>query len=209
MSGSAGSQQWDTHAHYSLLLHMPCLPLCGNTLPPRAPHALFLSAVGARRAPLPTRCRQLPAYGGEAALRGAFFNSLKEAAHICRGSAQRVMEMAAGAQVGHPGPRAGRRDAGSRTVEAPAPGCCCCVWPMIQCHQGHVPIAPPLHAASPPPDPPTPPPPAGGPVAPGAGRQPAAVPAHHGAAAAGAGGGARPRPGRCACAAVHKEGCGR
>lgn len=42
--------------------------------------------------------RQLPAYGGEAALRGAFFNSLKEAAHICRGSAQRVMEMAAGAQ---------------------------------------------------------------------------------------------------------------
>ncbi|KAL4430838.1 hypothetical protein ABPG75_006094 [Micractinium tetrahymenae] len=42
--------------------------------------------------------RQLPAYGGEAALRGAFFNSLKEATHICRGSAQRVMEMAAGAQ---------------------------------------------------------------------------------------------------------------
>ncbi len=43
--------------------------------------------------------RQLAAYGGEAALRGAFFNSLKEAACIARGSAQRVMEMAAGAQV--------------------------------------------------------------------------------------------------------------
>ncbi|PSC68877.1 autophagy 5 [Micractinium conductrix] len=42
--------------------------------------------------------RSLPAYGGEVALRGAFFNSLKEAAHICRGSAQRVMEMAGGAQ---------------------------------------------------------------------------------------------------------------
>lgn len=41
----------------------------------------------------------LPAYGGEAALRGAFFTSLKEAAVVCRGSAQRVMEMAAGAQV--------------------------------------------------------------------------------------------------------------
>ena len=41
----------------------------------------------------------LPAYGGEAALRGAFFTSLKEAAVVCRGSAQRVMEMAAGAQA--------------------------------------------------------------------------------------------------------------
>lgn len=41
----------------------------------------------------------LPAYGGEAALRGAFFTSLKESAVVCRGSAQRVMEMAAGAQV--------------------------------------------------------------------------------------------------------------
>ena len=49
--------------------------------------------------PSPVR-RMLPAYGGEAALRGAFFSSLKEAAVVCRGSAQRVMEMAAGAQVG-------------------------------------------------------------------------------------------------------------
>ena len=47
--------------------------------------------------PSPVR-RMLPAYGGEAALRGAFFSSLKEAAVVCRGSAQRVMEMAAGAQ---------------------------------------------------------------------------------------------------------------
>ncbi|PSC68885.1 autophagy 5 [Micractinium conductrix] len=42
--------------------------------------------------------RSLPAYGGEVALRGAVFNSLEEAAHICRGSAPRVMEMAGGAQ---------------------------------------------------------------------------------------------------------------
>ncbi|PRW58258.1 autophagy 5 [Chlorella sorokiniana] len=42
--------------------------------------------------------KMLPAYGGEGALRGAFFSSLKEAAVVCRGSAQRVMEMAAGAQ---------------------------------------------------------------------------------------------------------------
>jgi autophagy-related protein 5 len=42
--------------------------------------------------------RMLPTYSGEAGLRAAFFNSLKEAACICRGSAQRVMEMAAGAQ---------------------------------------------------------------------------------------------------------------
>lgn len=41
----------------------------------------------------------LTAYSGEAALRGAFFNSLKEAAAVTRGSAQRVMEMAAGAQA--------------------------------------------------------------------------------------------------------------
>lgn len=44
--------------------------------------------------------RTLPTYSGEAGLRAAFFNSLKEAACICRGSAQRVMEMAAGAQAG-------------------------------------------------------------------------------------------------------------
>lgn len=43
--------------------------------------------------------RMLPAYGGEAALRGAFLSSLKEAAVVCRGSAQRVMEMAGGAQA--------------------------------------------------------------------------------------------------------------
>ena len=47
----------------------------------------------------PPCCRMLPAYSGEGALRSAFFNSLKEAACISRGSAQRVMEMAAGAQV--------------------------------------------------------------------------------------------------------------
>jgi hypothetical protein len=49
--------------------------------------------------PAPACCRLLAAYGGEAALRASFFTSLKEAACICRGSAQRVMEMAAGAQV--------------------------------------------------------------------------------------------------------------
>lgn len=68
---------------------------------------LMRGAAWTKRACQPALCRQLPAYGGEAALRGAFFNSLKEAAHICRGSAQRVMEMAAGAQASrstHEGP---------------------------------------------------------------------------------------------------------
>lgn len=53
--------------------------------------------------PTLTPTRMLSAYGGEAALRGALFNSLKEAAAVARGSAQRVMEMAAGAQVGRAG----------------------------------------------------------------------------------------------------------
>ena len=41
----------------------------------------------------------LPAYGGEAALQAAYVNSLKEAACCAAGSAHRVMQMAAGAQV--------------------------------------------------------------------------------------------------------------
>ena len=40
----------------------------------------------------------LPAYGGAAALKAAFFNSLKEAAFIARGSSLRVMEMTPGSQ---------------------------------------------------------------------------------------------------------------
>ena len=40
----------------------------------------------------------LPAYGGEAALKASFFNSLKEAAFITRGSSLRVMEMTPGSQ---------------------------------------------------------------------------------------------------------------
>lgn len=62
--------------------------------PPLLPHPIHPTP----HMPSPVR-RMLPAYGGEAALRGAFFSSLKEAAVVCRGSAQRVMEMAAGAQV--------------------------------------------------------------------------------------------------------------
>eukprot|EP00887_Chlorella_sp_A99_P005378 scaffold1.g5378.t1 len=42
---------------------------------------------------------QLPPYDGPPALRAAFFNALKEAAFVVRGSAARVMEMSGGAQA--------------------------------------------------------------------------------------------------------------
>jgi hypothetical protein len=78
-------------------------------LPPRnVPAGVLYDVVAAPSGELPWRLtlhfrgfpdRQLATYGGEASLRAAFFNSLKEAAVISRGSAQRVMEMAAAAQV--------------------------------------------------------------------------------------------------------------
>lgn len=100
----AGSPQLMYSAQTRPRLHPPCLT-SRRWRAARKPPMWMSAATPARRASLlcpalPPPRRQLPAYSGEAALRGAFFNSLKEAAHICRGSAQRVMEMAAGAQVG-------------------------------------------------------------------------------------------------------------
>ena len=72
-----------------------------NSIHPPAlvPALLLLAHPNASTAAQPPCRRMLPAYSGEGALRSAFFNSLKEAACISRGSAQRVMEMAAGAQA--------------------------------------------------------------------------------------------------------------
>lgn len=139
--------------------------------------------------------RQLAAYGGESALRGAFFGSLKEAACIARGSAQRVMEMAAGAQAcTPPGPPL-------------ALGSSSCVfgegqWEQAQrcslaraARQGASPVRAMLFV--------------GGPVVPGAGRQPAALQPDTRLPAAGAGSAeGRPPAGRAA-AALCAAGCGR
>jgi hypothetical protein len=119
--------------------------------------------------------RMLPTYSGEAGLRAAFFNSLKEAACICRGSAQRVMEMAAGAQAG---PR-------SRFLRS-------LVQQQTRTHARCLDGAG-RHTVG-----------AGGPVAPRDGQQPAAVPPDPVLAAAGARGAARPPP-RGAASPSHPE----